>query len=193
MGGNTHLAESILLISSLISIVTAPLLVKFFEMILGLHINVDFTHIIKQFAIAQFIPIILSVTLRYFFPKLIDIAKYVITGATLLLILCFIIIIIQKHAAFGEFKINAYVALITVTVSAFILGILFAGKNPKSQIALAIASGLRNPGLAFLIASENFAKERVELAMMPLLVTTVVSVIVCTLLLKLLQKQWKLV
>lgn len=190
LGGDVKLAESVLLISSLISIVTAPLLLKFFEMILGMHINVHFTHIIRQFAVAQFIPMILSVTLRYFFPKLLNIAKYIITGATLLLIFCFIIIIIQKHAAFNEFKINGYVAVIIVTVGAFILGILVAGKNPKSQIALAIESSARNPGLAFLIAAENFAAERVNLAIVPLLVTTASTIIICTLLLKLVQKKF---
>jgi predicted Na+-dependent transporter len=191
LGGNAKLAESILLISSLISIVTAPLLLKFYEMISGLHLDVTFSHIIRQFAVAQFIPIVLSVTLRYFFPKLLNISKYIIRGASLLLFICFMIIIWQKQAAFGEFRINGYVAIIIITASAFILGTLIAGKNPKNQIALAIESAMRNPGLAFLIAAENFAAERVNLAIVPLLVTMAGTIIVCTLLLKLLQKHWQ--
>lgn len=191
LGGDQQLAESVLAIIALISIFTVPLLLKFFEITLGLHLNVQYSHVIIQVAIAQFMPMIISIILRYFFPKLVDFAKYIITGASLMLVICFIVFIILNLATFSEFKINGYVAIIIAISSAFVLGVLFAGKNPKNQIALAIESSMRSPGLAFLIASGNFAKERVDQAMAPFLVTMTCTIIICTLGLKLLQKYWK--
>lgn len=189
-GGNGHLAESILLISALISIMTAPLLLKFYDIVLRLHLEVQFTQVIKQVAVAQFFPIILSIILRKIFSKLISIAKYITICATLLLIICFVMIIIQKHTAFTEFRIQAYIAIIVVSIGAFALGVLFAGKDFKNQISLAIESSARNLGLAFLIAGENFSTERANLAMIPFLVTTIVTITACTILLKNFQKNF---
>lgn len=184
LGGDKHLAEGVLLISSLISIATAPLLLKLFELILELHLEIDLKEVVQQVAIAQFIPVMLSLVLRKIFPNLKNLASYLINIASVLLICCFILIIIQKHTTFAEFKINAYIAIILVTSSAFILGAMLAGNNFKQQIALAIESSMRNPGLAFLIASENFSVERANLAMVPYLVTTMGTIIICTLIFK---------
>ncbi len=54
---------------------------------------------------------------------------------------------------------------------------------------MAIESGLRNPGLAYLIASENFIAEKVTMAMVPYLATSISTIMVCTFLLKLIHKQ----
>jgi BASS family bile acid:Na+ symporter len=188
--GDNGLAEIVQFISALMTIITAPILLNFFSTILELHVKVKFTAVIEEISVVQFAPVILSIVFRKLLPQLTKFGEQITKGASILLVISFIAIIIQKHAAFGKFNFNGYLAIIIATISAFLLGVLFAGKNARAQIALALESGMRNPGLGFLIARGAFPKERVDLAMVPYVVTIVGTIIFCTLLLKLFQKQF---
>ncbi len=183
LGGDITLTNRIELIVSLISIVTTPVLLEIMEIVLGLNLNVRLSIIIEQLAITQFLPTILGVLLRKWYPKYIHYAKFIIKGASWLLIIIFALLIIQHYQAFYRLRIQGYAAVIIATMSAFLLGVIFAGKNSKQQISLAIETGLRNPGLAYLIASENFIEENANVMMIPYTVTVLVTILLCTLIL----------
>ncbi len=184
LGGDITLTNRIELIVSLISIVTTPVLLEIMEVILGLNLNVKASIIIGQLAVTQFIPTILGVLLRKWRPKYIHYAKFIIKVASRSLIIIFVLLIIQYHQAFSQLRIQGYTAVIIATISAFLLGIIVAGKNHKQQISLAIETGLRNPGLAYLIASENFIEENANVMMIPYAVTVLVTIFLCTWILK---------
>ncbi len=185
LGGDITLTNRIELIVSLISIVTTPILLEIMEIILGLNLNMKFSIIIEQLAITQFIPTILGVLLRKWQLKTIHCAKFIIKGASWLLIIIFVLLIIQQYQAFYQPRVQGYAVVIIATISAFLLGTIFAGKNPKYQISFSIETGLRNPGLAYLIASENFIEENANVMMIPYTVTVLVTILLCTLILKL--------
>ena len=181
LGGDVKLTNRIELIVSLLSIVTTPVLLEIIEIFLGLNLNVRFSIIIQQLVITQFIPTILGILLRKWHPKYTYYAKFIIKGASWLLIIVFLLLIIQHYQVFGRLGIQGYAAVIIATVSAFLLGIIVAGKNPKQQISLAIETGLRNPGLAYLIASENFIEENADIMMIPYTLTVLVTILLGTL------------
>lgn len=164
LDGNVALATLAQMTCALISVISTPLLLQVFEKVLELHLDLTWSHLIRDVAVAQFIPMSLSVTLRQLLPSLDRFAKCIIKVAKLLLFGCFAVLIIQHHVYFITFRWQVYLSALIVTVSAFILGVVMAGRTSKNQINLAIESGLRNPGLAYLIASENFLKENVTTA-----------------------------
>ncbi len=184
LGGDISLTNRIELIVSLISIVTTPVLLEIIKIILGLNLNVKVSMIVAQLVISQFIPTILGELLRKWQPKTIYYAKFIIKGASTLLMLIFALLIIQHDQAFEQVRIVGYAAVAVATMSAFFLGALCAGKDLKQQISLAIETGLRNPGLAYLIASENFIAEKANVMMVPYTVTVLVTITLCALILK---------
>ncbi len=189
LGGDVALATDIQVFSALTSIITTPLLLELFALILGLNLDIKFTHVVEQVAVAQFIPMCIGLSLRKFFPSYAWLTKYIMAFATSLLVAMLIIIIVENHHFFTEFPLRAYLMVAGATASAFLMGVIFAGKNTKRQITLAIEAGLRNPGLAYLIASENFIPEKVTSAMAPYLATSISVIIACTFLLKFIHKQ----
>lgn len=188
LGGDNALADRIELITALISIITTPVLLEFMELITGINLNLSVFLMIGQLALTQFLPMVFGIYIRKRFPKYIIYAKYILRCATFLLITIFILLIILYHQFFTQLRIQGYVIIIIATIAAFLLGIFFADKNPKKQISLAIETGLRNPGLVYLIASENFLEVNSNQFIIPYTVTVLVTIISCSCLLKLIHK-----
>lgn len=188
LGGDVALTDRIELITALISVVTAPMLLKLIDFFLGINLNVRLSIIIGQIAVTQFIPTILGMLLRKRRPNYTHYAKFILSGASWLLLIILILLIIQYHQSFGQLRIQGYFAVIIATISAFLLGVVFAGKNPKQQVALAVETGLRNPGLVCLIASENFLEKNLNILMVPYTVTVLVTIVLCVFFLRLSQK-----
>ncbi len=192
LGGDVSLTAQVQMICALISIVTAPLLLKAFEFCLGLTLDISFPHLIFNIAESQFIPMGLGLILRQLIPSIKKLSKSIRVTSTTLLVGCFIVLIFQNYEFIMTFKLNAYLILILVTVSAFILGVVMAGKNAINQISLAIESSMRNPGLAYVIASTNFLKEQVNAAMLPYVIVSIATITLATSLLKLIQKKMEI-
>lgn len=191
LGGNVSLAAQVQILSASITIVTAPLLLQTYEFLLGLHLDISFTHLIRNFAEAQFIPIVVGIILRQLIPNIGKLTKYSMPIAKILLLGCFVILIYRNYEFITSLKLNAYFMIILVTASAFLLGVIMAGRNAKNQISLAIESGMRNLGLAYVIASNNFIQERVNAAMLPFVILSVATIFLSTFLLKIVQKKWR--
>lgn len=188
LGGDNALADRIELITALISIITTPILLEFMELITGINLNLSVFLMIGQLALTQFLPMVLGIYIRKRFPKYIIYAKYILRCASFLLIIIFILLIILYHQFFTQLRIQGYVIIIIATIAAFLLGIFFADKSPKKQISLAVETGLRNPGLVYLIASENFLEVNSNQFIIPYTVTVLVTIISCSCLLKLIHK-----
>lgn len=191
LGGDVPLATDIQVFCALTSIITTPLLLEILSKILGLELDIKFIHIVEELATALFFPMIIGLTLRKFFPDYAWLTKYIMGFATSILVAVLIFIIAENYHYFSVFHFRAYIMVVIATASAFFMGVLFAGNNTKRQITLAIESGLRNPGLAYLIASENFVAEKVNVAMVPYLATSISVITLCTLILKYFHKHWQ--
>lgn len=187
-GGDVTYTNRIELIVALISIITTPVLLELIELLFGLNLNVKVSIIIEQVAITQFLPTILGVFLRKLIPQLINYAKVIMKVAGWVLIIIFVLLVIEHYQIFMTLRIQGYLAVIIGTMGAFFLGVMLAGKNPQRQISLAIETGLRNPGLAYLIASENFVEENANIILVPYTATVFVMILLCVYSLKLFQK-----
>jgi energy-converting hydrogenase Eha subunit C len=76
------------------------------------------------------------------------------------------------------------VICIIATLCAFTLGLIFSKKPIEKKLSFSIVISLRDPGMAYLIASLNFDVARVNLAMLPYLTTTLLTVLTCAVILK---------
>lgn len=188
LGGNVGLAGLVQMICCLISLITSPLLLQGFEKLLGLYLDLSWPELTRDILLAQFLPMLIGIILTHYFPILHKKASLITKSAKWLLLFCFAVLLIKHYEYFFAFSWETYFSVIIATVSAFILGIIMAGRKAEDQISLAIESGLRNPGLAYLIASENFLKHRATIAMLPYVVVTGVTIIVATHMLKLMHR-----
>jgi bile acid:Na+ symporter, BASS family len=187
-GGDVAFMNRIELIVCLLSSVTTPILLELMELLLGINLNVRFSIIIGQLIATQFLPTIFGTLLRKHYPTLSHYAKFIMSGASWLLILIFALLIIQHFPSFSQPRIHGYIAVIIATLGAFLLGVILGGKNPKQQISLSIETALRNPGLAYLIASENFIEVNANIILIPYTVTVLVTIFLSVSLFKIIRK-----
>ncbi|MGB6976627.1 MAG: hypothetical protein WBE18_04135, partial [Gammaproteobacteria bacterium] len=118
LGGNIKLAESVLFFSALASIVTTPIWLELYKRILGLHVALQFSHLVREVGFAQFLPITIGLGLQKIIPKNTWFGKFSIRTGRFLLIICFIILIILDLPYFTTFNLYAYAVVIVAIVSA---------------------------------------------------------------------------
>lgn len=188
LGGNVPLSAGVLTISSALSMVTAPIFLRLFEKIVGIHVNFELSELVHKIALEIFLPMIVGMVLRRLFFKYAWLAKSVTHTALLLLYAILIFLIVMHISDFGHLKLYFYCLFTASIMGSYLLGIIMSSKNHSHQISLGIESALRNPGLAILIASHNFAREDVLLGTIPYIATMAVVVCLCTILLKYVQK-----
>ena len=185
LGGDIALANSLQFITGTIAVVTIPLLLTLLAVTTHIHLKIPYIGLIRDLFISQFIPIVLGVTLRKYFPAHIWIAPHVVKYASYLMIGCFFVLLIHDYSYFFAFKFKAYAALIIATICAYFLGVAFSGSHYKRQVSLGIESSFRNPGLVYLIGMGNFVPEKVKMAIVPYVFTALFVTVLCTLTLKL--------
>lgn len=190
LGGNVPLSAGILSISTLLSVFTIPLILKLFEKILGLHVNFDLLELIREIFLSILLPLMIGMVLRMIFPKYTWLAKYISHIAFLLLVAVVLALIIQNYSGFKEITFDMYRMLIVAVMGAYILGIFMSGRKTSQQITLGIETGLRNPGIAVILANHNFAPEHIMRITVPYVFTSIVLVIFSTVILKLMHKYY---
>jgi predicted Na+-dependent transporter len=146
--------------------------------------SIDFFHLIQTIVVAQIVPLIVGLCLRKKFPQYAWVAKSIVNIGILFVSACFIFLIITHYHAFEHFRLQAYMVCILATMCAFCLGVIFSKRSMQKRLSFSIVISLRDPGMAYLIASLNFDVARVNLAMLPYITTTILTVLMCALILK---------
>lgn len=183
LGGSPVITKQIEFIASLFCIVTTPLLLELAELILGINLNLNMLLIIQQLILSQALPTLLGHTCRKWKINSAVISANIIKISSAILAISFVILIIQHLSSFAEISIRGYLAVILATISAFVLGVMVSGHNLKTRISVAIETSLRNPGLAYLIATENF-HDRANVFIIPYTVTILLVIVFCIYVLK---------
>lgn len=179
LGGNPVLTKRIELLASLFCIVTTPLLLELIEILTNINLNLNMLLIIQQLALSQVIPTLLGMLLKRLRPRATDKAKQIIKISSMLLLIIFVILIIEHMQTFAQITTRGYIAVIIATICAFISGAIFSDKHLQTKISISLETSLRNPGLAFLIASENLSKQQADNFFVPYTVILLLVISIC--------------
>ena len=157
-GGHREFAPALHLAIVLLAVVSVPASVMILDWIFAKDFSVTPLHIAKQVFFAQLLPMTLGATLRAWRPAIAariepGVAR---TGNVLLLVVA----IMALANLPGIIAATGWVPLVAgmlFTVLAMALGQAFAGGDAAVRPSAALASGMRNPGLAIVIATVNRA------------------------------------
>ncbi len=168
-GGSTPYSASLQLTLALLAVLTTPLTLAIFHAMFVLETeSLTSLEVARQVAIVQFLPVSIGLLIRRLVPRLAGIAAKPLTVlAKLLLVLLIAVILvpgIRMILHFGALPALAIVIMVGVSLA---LGHLLGGPTPDERAAIAIATIVRNVGLALFIT----ALSRVEQTVLPTLLS----------------------
>jgi BASS family bile acid:Na+ symporter len=164
-GGHREFAPALHLAIVLLAVFTVPATVVVLDWIFAADFSVTPLHIGRQVFFAQLLPISLGATLRAWRPAIAariepGIAR---VGNALLLVVA-LLALANLPGIIGATGWMPTVAGVTMTLCALLVGQTFAGADSAVRPAAALAAGMRNPGLALVIATLNRAPPGVAAA-----------------------------
>jgi BASS family bile acid:Na+ symporter len=155
-GGNPHFAPALHLSIVMFSVVTIPSSIEILNAIFDKDFSASPFLIARQVFFAQLLPISIGAAFRaykpaaaaWLQPRLARFANLLLVG----LLLCCVYLLWSMSETIGWMP---SVAGVVVTALALIVGAVFAGRDREARPAAAVATAMRNPGLALIIAAVN--------------------------------------
>jgi len=142
---------------TLLAVVTTPLSLELLGRFFNVEVSVSFWAVTKIMVLAQLVPLIAGIAIRYFLPKLADrITPGLSLIAVIMLGLLTVLILIRGFSFFLEMGIYTWIAIVLLAIGAMLFGHLLGGPAGTTRTGLAIASVTRHPGLALFLALHNF-------------------------------------
>jgi bile acid:Na+ symporter, BASS family len=164
-GGDRHFAPALHLAIVLLAVLTVPASVVILDWIFNAQFTVTPLDIGRQVFFAQLLPLALGATLRAWRPALAETLEPRLARLGNLLLLAFgVMVLVDLPTILGQIGWVPSVAGFAMTIIAFAVGAAFAGRDADVWPAAAVASGMRNPGLALMIATLNHAPPTVSAA-----------------------------
>ena len=157
-GGHREFAPALHLAIVLLAVVSVPASVMVLDWIFAKDFSVTPLHIAKQVFFAQLLPITLGAALRAWRPAVAArIEPRIARAGNLLLLVAFAMALANMPGIIAATGWVPPIAGVFFTVLAMGLGQAFAGKDAAVRPSAALAAGMRNPGLAIVIATVNKA------------------------------------
>jgi BASS family bile acid:Na+ symporter len=134
--------------------------------------------IAKLVAVTILLPLALGVAVASWAPaRANSLAKVLfLVGLAAIAILVVLILVKQGGAIAGLVGDGTVLAIVATVATGLLAGHLLGGPQIANSNALAVAAAIRHPGIAALIAHENFTDHHVMLAVILFLLTSVVLV-----------------
>jgi bile acid:Na+ symporter, BASS family len=170
-GGSGSYAIGLVVAAALIAIVSMP----FFVAVLGVYFDAEthmaFRQVAAIVAVSVIAPLAAGMFVRYVAPEFAErIVKPVSILANVLLVVAALIVLFNlSEAIWGMIGHGVLVVLALFTLVGIAIGHFLGGPNPDDRTVLALATGIRHPGLAMAIASVNFPDQK----------AAVLAVVVC--------------
>jgi len=179
-GGDRILAALLQVAAALAAIITIPLLASGFTRIFGVEgWQVQSHHVAAQVALVQLLPLLLGLLFRRFAPSWASRLETPLDRlANGLLLLLLVLVVLWKTAPLLVTYVGANLIALPVMAALVLislaLGYGLTNRDPCLGITLALATSMRNPGLALLLAS-TYAPEvpAVKLGILVYLLITV--------------------
>jgi bile acid:Na+ symporter, BASS family len=170
-GGSHSYAIGLMVAAALIAIVLMP----FFVAVLGGYFDAEthmaFRQVAAIVAVSVIAPLAAGMFVRYVAPEFAGrIVKPVSIFANVLLVVAALIVLFNlSEPIWRMIGHGVLVVLALFTLVGIAIGHFLGGPNPDDRTVLALATGIRHPGLAMAIASVNFPDQKIA----------VLAVVVC--------------
>jgi predicted Na+-dependent transporter len=170
-GGSGSYAIGLMVAAALIAIVSMP----FFVAVLGVYFHAEthmqFRQVAAIVAVSVIAPLAAGMFVRHVAPGFTErIVKPISMFANVLLVVAALIVLFNLSGTiWGLIGHGVLVVLVLFTLVGIAIGHFLGGPNPDDRTVLALATGIRHPGLAMAIASVNFPDQK----------ASVLAVVVC--------------
>jgi BASS family bile acid:Na+ symporter len=164
LGGRLPYVNSLIIAVTVVSILSIPLTLTILHRVLAAEAeSLVLPRDVAWIAFTSLLlPLGLGMAVRHFFPRLADrVAKPLSTAVNVFIALVFLLIIIKAFPAIVGLGAGALGAIALITLVSIAGGHLLGGPVPEDRTALAIASSVRHPGLALMIAKVELPGERI--------------------------------
>jgi len=155
--GNTYGSIGLMLLLSVISILFMPIVIP----IIFSDASVSSLQIANSLLFTMLIPLMAGMIINAYYPLL---ATKLLPWTNKISNLSVVLLIFALIYLYTDVIIS-HVSVIPIIVVFFLgsmaIGYLSAGKNKTAKISLSVGTGLRNPPIAMLVASEHFSSEPV--------------------------------
>jgi BASS family bile acid:Na+ symporter len=179
-GGSQSYMVSLLAMSALVSIVTAPISLRVLAEFFGLSMNMARIDIATPLAITVLLPLVAGVIVARLAPGFSTKWARVVSGAgTILLAAVVLPQLVTFAPAMRELVGDGtLLAIAAYTLCALLIGHLLGGPSEGDRSVLALCTATRHPFIAIALIQAYFASERlaVPAVFMALIVTTIASV-----------------
>ena len=159
LDGNTELAASIAITTSIVAPFSVPLL---FWILKIDSISIDPTGIVIDLSIIIFIPMVVSQIVKKYFQKVIDKKSYLFSSINVFLLAFLVFSVMGAHReilfnssviSIFEKLLYAYLVFVLLHIIGYYLGY---SENKKGRIATAVGAAYMNNGMAIVIAAIYF-------------------------------------
>lgn len=141
---------------SLLAVITVPLTVAILQELFPLEAQISPLTVVQQLAVAQFLPLIIGITLRYCWSDLADNLETLITQAANVLFGILIIwVLAQQLDAILQIGIFPLVVIGLLVLISLWVGHFLGGRESSTRMTLAITSATHSAALALFIATLN--------------------------------------
>jgi BASS family bile acid:Na+ symporter len=180
VAGEREYVHGLLGATSLLSIVLAPVTIVLIGLAFSRHTDIDPLKIARIVALTVLIPFALGLIINHLRPAFAERASAPAgkAGVLLLVVACIPILIKMWPAMISLIGDGTLLAIVAFVAVGLAVGHLLGGPNPADRAVLALATPMRHPGVALVIASATAAGTNVvaPALLLYLLVGTIVSV-----------------
>jgi BASS family bile acid:Na+ symporter len=177
-GGEASFAPALQIAVAALAVVSMPLFIAGLAEYYGSPASISPGDLGRQVFLAQLLPLALGMLVRRLLPgpgarigpRLSRVAQFL-----LVLLMVLAIVNVGPVALQAGWRVGAGIAV--VTVLALAVGHALGGPDPETRTAVAIASALRNPGLALVVATVNNAHPAVMRTVLAYLVIAALTVL----------------
>ena len=155
-GGHSAFAPALHLAIVFCAVLTVPVSVAILDVVFEKDFSVTPLDIARQVFFAQLLPVSLGAALRAWWPSAAArLEKPLASLSNLLLLAAVAVLVAVLWRMLEEVGWTPFIAGILLSACALALGAAFAGRDAEARPSAAVATAMRNPGLALLIAALN--------------------------------------
>jgi BASS family bile acid:Na+ symporter len=168
VGARKEYAYGVYVAMALLTVIAVPVWFAVASRAFGRHDSVSFMLMAQTILTGVLIPLAIGMAVRRFAPALAArLAPWVYRLSMLLVLLAFVPIIVAIWPAImGLIGNGTLVSMAAVVVVSMLGGHLLGGPDRTDRGTLAIASAVRHPGIAMMLANANFTDPRITAAVL---------------------------
>jgi bile acid:Na+ symporter, BASS family len=165
-GGSHSYAIGLMVTAALFAMVLMPFFVQALGVYFDAETHTQFREVAAIVAVSIIAPLAAGMFVRYVAPEFAEriVRPVSIFAAVLLIVAALIVLFNLSEPIWRMIGHGVLVVLALFTLVGIAIGHFLGGPNPDDRTVLALATGIRHPGLALAIASVNFPDQKAAVA-----------------------------